>query len=165
MEVKLIEIGNNIFPVPEFNYNWSNLDKLNWHLSWSIAYLKRECGPIDVPTIKILESNIPRDNTYAVLINGTGTYNLYDEAWKYISYIFDGMRAVFTMPGHITQFEIPVTFSHDQDRLIGHGTIKRCDTTTDINIKVAEPIPEEMFDGLLEINFTHIPAKNCSTEG
>ena len=158
--VKLVREGNITRPDPEFSLSDSPLDQLRKHLGVSIAYVVDRCGPVDIPRIQIAHNPDARNNEhFAVLLSGNGMYRTFSSAWSFITNVFQGIEAVYKLPQLETSFEIPVMIGHDFHNSIGRGVLTRGTNYTDIYIRVNEPMPEEMFDNLLSINFSYIVEK------
>ena len=156
--VKLIHEGNMTRPEPEFSTKDSEIVRLRQHLGVSIAYLIDRYGPVDIPKIQIAHNpEAENDEYYAVTVSGSGAYRDYRSAWSYITHVFQGIEAVYRMP-QSTKFRIPVTIGYNYQKAIGHGSMIRGAEYTDMHIRIAEPIPEEMFNNLLTINFTYMAA-------
>lgn len=156
--VKLIHEGNMTRPEPEFSTKDSAIVRLRQHLGVSIAYLIDRYGPVDIPKIQIAYNpEAENDEYYAVMVSGSGAYRNYRSAWSYITHVFQGIEAVYHMP-QSKKFRIPVTIGYNYQNAIGHGSMVRGAEYTDLHIRIAEPIPEEMFNNLLAINFTYMAA-------
>jgi hypothetical protein len=157
MNVELIHEPHTIRPEPELNPNWDEIEKLRWHLGCCIEYLKHYCGPVEIPKVEISVDEF-NENTIgmaAVCINGSGMFVPYDRAWSYITHIFDGMRAVYNIKPGDVKFNIPVLMEYNREHVIGRSTLTRGDKTTEINIRVWEPMPIEMFEGLVAVSFAY----------
>lgn len=96
-------------------------------------------------------------NKYAVLVNGNGMYVDFTTAWRYITHIFEGMQAVYNIKPMDAKFDIPVVLNQQMDRQFGSATIKRGDLTTEMVIRLNEPMPMEMFDGMVYVCFAYKP--------
>lgn len=153
--VKLIHEGNITRPEPEFSTKNSAIVRLRQHLGVSIAYLIDRCGPVDIPKIQIAHNpEAENDEYYAVMVSGSGAYRNYHSAWSYITHVFQGIEAVYRM-SQSAKFRILVTIGYNYQNAIGHGNMVRGAEYTDLHIRIAEPIPEEMFNNLLAINFAY----------
>ena len=162
MNVELIEQGSSIIPNPELNQGWDDITKLQWNLGCSIAWLKRYCGPVEIPKIQIGVDDF-NENTkgkFAICVDRSGMYVDYFTAWTYITHIFDGMRAIYNIKPMDVKFDIPVVIGYNQENIIGHSTLKLGDHTTEINIRINEPLPEELFNGMVYICFAYKPGNS-----
>lgn len=159
MTVELVEQGSSIFPEPAINPGWDDITKLQWNLGCSVEWLKRYCGPVEIPKIqiKVDDFNEGTKGKFAVIVNGSGMYVDYHTAWRYITHIFDGMRAVYNMKPMDVKFEIPVVLNQQLDRQFGLATLKRGDLTTEMVIRLNEPMPIEMFDDMVYVCFAYKP--------
>ena len=170
MTVELVEQGSSIFPEPAINPGWDDITKLQWHLGCSVEWLKYYCGPVEIPKVQI-KTDLIHENTidkFAVCVNGSGMYVDYHTAWRYITHIFDGMRAVYNIKPMDVKFEIPVVLNMQTDRQFGSATLKRGSHITEMIIRINEPMPVEMFNGMVYVCFAYMPytpdnpAKNLS---
>lgn len=156
--VELIHEKNTIRPVPDFYDFKTEIDKLRHHVGTSIAYLKDRCGSVDIPDIKIAVMDVPTYK-YAVLVNGNGMYRSYEEAWSYITFLFDGIRAVYEVMNPSIKFNIPVVYGFDNaDNTIGHAKLN----DSRIVITLDKKIPPEIFDGLVYLSFAYLKAEQKS---
>lgn len=160
-DVKLIKEGNITRPSPDFDLSMGQLESLCHHVGTCIAYLKDRCGDVDVPDIEISYRSGYINDPYAILINGNGQYRSYQEAWTYISHVFDGIEAVYRPRGKGPEirFNIPVMvdFNYSDPRVIvGKGSMIHREKSSEIRITMFDRFPQELFDGMVAMAFVAI---------
>lgn len=156
IDVTLVEQGNTILPEPVFDPEASEIDKLRYQLGWCIAYLQRNCGPVEVPQITIIAiPHTVRGERYAVMVNGSGLHRTYTEAWAYMIDVFDGIEAVYRMSKGDTKAKLPVFMNFEQTpkAYMGDATIINHEKTTEIILRIQNSFTEAVFSGLYGLGF------------
>lgn len=88
--------GNVTTPVPDYSSLELQIDKLRLHLGAAIARIRKYHGNVELPRVQISVANIhDLRSPFAILVNGTGQYRHFEDAWDFINDIFYGMNAVY----------------------------------------------------------------------